>query len=31
MLDNFRAKLRQEAQLWRDEGLINPAIVHPTS
>jgi uncharacterized membrane protein len=26
MLDNFRAKLRKEAQLWRDEGLINPAL-----
>jgi uncharacterized membrane protein len=23
MLDNFRRKLRQEAQLWRDEGIIN--------
>lgn len=25
LLDNFRLKLRQEAQLWRDEGVINIA------
>lgn len=23
MLDNFQQKLRREAQLWRDEGLIS--------
>jgi uncharacterized membrane protein len=26
MLDNFRTKLRQEAQLWRDEGLISSSF-----
>ncbi len=26
VLDNFRRKLRQEAQIWRDEGLIDTSV-----
>lgn len=31
IIDNFRAKLRKEAQLWRDEGIIEDSVYEQLS